>query len=57
MIDLSFKYREAITYLKKESPFTPEIAVILGSGLGNFADSTNKINLFQFRIPGCPSVS
>lgn len=58
MVDLSFKYREAITYLKKESPFTPEISVILGSGLGNFADSTNKIkSISTSEIPGYPSAS
>lgn len=58
MIDLSFKYREAITYLKKESPFTPELAVILGSGLGNFADSTNKIkSISTAEIPGYPLTS
>jgi purine-nucleoside phosphorylase len=58
MIDLSFKYRDAISYLKKESPFTPEIAVILGSGLGNFADSTKKIkSISTSDIPGYPSAS
>jgi purine-nucleoside phosphorylase len=58
MIDLSFKYREAITYLKKESPFTPEIAIVLGSGLGNFADSTKRIRTIPIsEIPGYPSAS
>jgi len=58
MIDLSFKYQDAITYLKKESPFTPEIAVVLGSGLGNFADSTKKIKTISTaEIPSYPSAS
>jgi purine-nucleoside phosphorylase len=58
MIDLSFKYQEAIAYLKKESPFTPDIAVVLGSGLGNFADSTKKIkSISTSNIPAYPSAS
>ena len=43
MIDLNFKYKEAISYLKKESPFAPDVAIILGSGLGDFVNSTKKI--------------
>lgn len=58
MIDLSFKYQDTITFLKKESPFTPEIAVVLGSGLGNFADSTKKIkSISTSDIPAYPSAS
>ena len=47
MIDLNFKYRDAIAYLKKESPFTPDVAIVLGSGLGNFADSTKRIKSYS----------
>jgi purine-nucleoside phosphorylase len=55
MIDLNFKYQEAISYLKKESPFTPDIAIVLGSGLGEFADSTKKIKSLSIsEIPGYP---
>lgn len=58
MVDLNFKYKDAITYLKNEAPFNPEIAVILGSGLGNFADSTNKVKTIQTtQIPHYPSSS
>jgi|PlaIllAssembly_1097288.scaffolds.fasta_scaffold31735_2 purine-nucleoside phosphorylase len=58
MIDLSFKYNNAIEFLKNESPFTPDLAIILGSGLGNFADSTNKIKTIPIsEIPGYPSAS
>ena len=58
MVDLSFKYRDAISYLKKESPFAPDIAVVLGSGLGNFADSTKKIKTIQTsKIPAYPSAN
>jgi purine-nucleoside phosphorylase len=55
MIDLNFKYHEAITYFKKESPFIPEIAIVLGSGLGEFANSTTKIkSISTSEIPGYP---
>jgi len=58
MIDLNFKYQEAIKYLKDEAPFSPEIAIVLGSGLGNFADSTKKIKTIPTtEIPGYPASS
>ena len=47
MVDLNFKYNEAFIYLKNEAPFKPEVAVILGSGLGNFSDSTEKVKTIQ----------
>jgi purine-nucleoside phosphorylase len=43
MIDLSFKYKNLLGEIEKQSPFTPDIAVILGSGLGNFANRI-KVN-------------
>ena len=58
MIDLSFKYQDAIAYLKKEAPFHPDVAIVLGSGLGNFADSTKKIkSISTSEIPAYPSAS
>ena len=58
MVDLNFKYQDAITYLKKEAPFTLDIAIVLGSGLGNFSDSTQKIKTIPTsEIPGFPSQS
>lgn len=58
MIDLSFKYKNAIAYLKKEAPFTPDVAIVLGSGLGNFANSTKKIKTISTsEIPNYPSAS
>lgn len=55
MIDLNFKYQEAIIYFKKQSPFTPDLAIVLGSGLGEFANSTTKIkSLSTSEIPGYP---
>ena len=44
--------------LKKESPFVPDAAVVLGSGLGNFADSIQKVkSISTSEIPGYPSAS
>lgn len=58
MIDLSFKYQEAIYYLVKESPFTPDVTIILGSGLGDFANSTKKIkSISTSEIPGYPKAT
>ena len=58
MIDLNFKYQNAIAYLKKEAPFVPDAAVVLGSGLGNFADSTQKVkSISTSDIPHYPSAS
>ncbi len=39
MLDIDFKYKDLVYYLRKNKPFDPEIAIILGSGLGDFADS------------------
>lgn len=39
MIDLSFKYKHLLEFITSESPFTPDISIILGSGLGDFADN------------------
>lgn len=55
MIDLNFKYKDAIDFLKSKSPFTPQISIILGSGLGYFTDSVNKTKTFSTSdIPGYP---
>ncbi len=39
MLDIDFKYKDLISHLRKIKPFDPEIGIILGSGLGDFADS------------------
>ena len=44
MIDLAFKYKNLINYLNSEIPFKPEVTLILGSGLGDFA---NKIEIIK----------
>lgn len=43
MVDLNSKYKTLLEYISDESPFIPDISIILGSGLGGFADSTEKI--------------
>ena len=56
MIDLSFKYKTLVEFLQKEAPFTPEISIILGSGLGDFADSLNiHKSILNSDIPGYPA--
>ena len=58
MIDLSFKYRAVIDFLNTEAPFKPDVAIVLGSGLGNFADSTEKIKSIPTSdIPDYPITS
>lgn len=39
MIDSQFKYKSLIDQIRSISPFVPELALILGSGLGNFAET------------------
>lgn len=43
MIDLNFKYKNLLRFLEEEKPFTPELAIILGSGLGDFAENVKTI--------------
>ncbi len=55
MIDLNFKYSELIKVLSDEAPFTPDIALILGSGLGDFADRIEKLKtISSTSLPGYP---
>ncbi|HMN49754.1 MAG TPA: purine-nucleoside phosphorylase [Ignavibacteriaceae bacterium] len=55
MIDLSFKYKALLEFLKRESPFEPEISIILGSGLGDFAEQLQiHKSILTSDIPGYP---
>ncbi len=55
MVDLDFKYHELVNYLKNEIPFEPQIALILGSGLGDFIHSIKAIKSFSTsKLPGYP---
>jgi purine-nucleoside phosphorylase len=56
MLDLNFKYKELTEFFQKNSPFKPELAIILGSGLGDFAESVDTKKTFSTSsLPGYPS--
>jgi len=56
MIDLNFKYKSLLSFLEKEAPFQPDISIILGSGLGDFADELNLYkSILTSDIPGYPA--
>jgi purine-nucleoside phosphorylase len=56
LLDLNFKYKDFIKFFEENSPFKPEIAIILGSGLGDFAESVDtKKSFATSSIPGYPS--
>ena len=42
-IDLDFKYKKLLSEINSQKPFNPEIALILGSGLGDFANQTEIV--------------
>lgn len=55
MIDLGFKYRDLIKILQKEIPEAPDISLILGSGLGDFANTVEvKKTISAKELPGYP---
>jgi len=43
MIDMNFKYLEIIKEIDRQKPFEPEICIVLGSGLGDFADKVETV--------------
>jgi len=54
-VDLNFKYKELLKILETQLPFTPEIALILGSGLGDFVENTDVKKTFSTKeLPGYP---
>jgi purine-nucleoside phosphorylase len=55
MVNLNAKYKELVDYLNKNAPFVPDLSVILGSGLGNFAEKIKIVKeLSSDEIPGYP---
>jgi purine-nucleoside phosphorylase len=54
-INLNYKYNELIEIIEKQSPFHPDITLILGSGLGDFASSVSiKKTFLTEELPGYP---
>ncbi len=43
MVELNAKYRDTLQELVKQIPFEPEICIVLGSGLGDFAEKTETV--------------
>ncbi len=55
VMNLNFRYKELIEIVEKQSPFNPDITLILGSGLGNFAKSISIKKTFSTNdLPGYP---
>jgi len=58
MVDLNFKYKALIEFLKSQAPFKPEISIILGSGLGDFAEQLQiHKSISTSDIPGYPATT
>lgn len=54
-LNLNLKYKELANLLKELAPFKPEISLILGSGLGNFASSVKLYKTISTNeLPGYP---
>ena len=53
--NMNTKYKELVNHLKSIAPFKPEISLILGSGLGDFA-TTVKVykTILTSELPGYP---
>ncbi len=55
MVNLKEKYIDLLNKAKKEAPFTVDLAFVLGSGLGDFANSVTKIKSIPTdELPGYP---
>ncbi len=55
MVNLKAKYSGIVSELKSAAPFEPELALILGSGLGDFADKINRLkSISTNEIKGFP---
>lgn len=55
MVNLTEKYRHLLEQIKKDAPFKPKIGLILGSGLGDFAEKVNTAKSIPTNtLPGYP---
>ncbi len=43
MVDVNYKYKNLLSFLEKELIFKPDLALVLGSGLGEFAERIELI--------------
>ena len=56
MFDINFKYKAALDLIQRDAPFQPDISIILGSGLGTFADTLEPVTvLLNEDLPGYPA--
>ncbi len=56
MIDLDFKYKNLLKFLEKNSPFKPDLALVLGSGLGDFAEGIELTkSISTINLPSYPA--
>lgn len=56
MIDLNLKYQHLLNFIKDHIPFHPEISIILGSGLGEFANHIDIVKSIRTsEIPDYPA--
>lgn len=55
MVNVDVKYRNLIDEIKQQAPFKPEIGLVLGSGLGQFAHNIETIKSIETSsLPGYP---
>ncbi len=58
MTDLLLTLDSAVALLRERAGATPDVAVVLGSGLGDFADTLDDVAVLPYAdIPGWPSSS
>ncbi len=56
MVNLDAKHNEIFEFLKSNAPFTPDTAVVLGSGLGNLVKKLKIVSTINVSdIPGYPA--
>jgi purine-nucleoside phosphorylase len=55
---VSAKVAEAVAYVRSRSPLAPQVAIVLGSGLGAFTKTIERaVRVAYGTIPNCPATS
>lgn len=55
MQDIETRIHDAVAYIRHQTPFAPDMGIVLGSGLGDFADQLSQPIVLPFSdIPGFP---